>query len=138
MKKQMLPDDGKNATSPFLNSDLALSIPESTAVSKYKILCPKWWACPSNGKDLIIVPTVLGDKWRLRSQEIFAFPRISKINCFRETEGVLNSYFKMIRLYNVLRKFRYLPTVKETKVLKTPDSEIKFDLQELQAPSKIL
>jgi len=40
IKKQMLPDDGKNATSPFLKSDLALSIPESTAVSKYKILCP--------------------------------------------------------------------------------------------------
>jgi hypothetical protein len=40
IKKQMLPDEGKNATSPFLKSDLALSIPESTAVSKYKILCP--------------------------------------------------------------------------------------------------
>jgi len=38
MKKQMLPDDGKNATSPFLNSDLALSIPESITVSKYKKL----------------------------------------------------------------------------------------------------
>lgn len=41
VKKQMLPDDGKNATSPFLNSDLALSVPESTLVSKYKILFPK-------------------------------------------------------------------------------------------------
>ena len=29
----------------------------------------------------------------------------------------------MIRLYNVLRKFRYLSTVKETKVLETPESE---------------
>jgi len=29
----------------------------------------------------------------------------------------------MIRLYNVLRKFRYLPTVKETKVIETPESE---------------
>jgi len=29
----------------------------------------------------------------------------------------------MIRLYNVLRKFRYLSTVKETKVSKTPEPE---------------
>jgi len=29
----------------------------------------------------------------------------------------------MIRLYNVLRKFRYLSTVKETKVLETPEHE---------------
>jgi len=29
----------------------------------------------------------------------------------------------MIRLYNVLRKFRYLSTVKETKVLETPEPE---------------
>jgi hypothetical protein len=62
MKKQILPDEGKNATSPFLNSDLALSIPESILVSKYKILCPNKCACPSNGNDLIIVPTVRGDK----------------------------------------------------------------------------
>ncbi len=34
VKKQKLPDEGKNATSPFLNSDLARSIPESTEVSK--------------------------------------------------------------------------------------------------------
>jgi hypothetical protein len=40
MKKQTLPVDGKNATSPFLNSDLDLSIPESILVSKYAILCP--------------------------------------------------------------------------------------------------
>ena len=38
MKKQTLPEDGKNATSPFLNSDLDLSIPESMLVSKYKML----------------------------------------------------------------------------------------------------
>jgi hypothetical protein len=34
IKKQKLPVEGKNATSPFLNSDLARSIPESTLVSK--------------------------------------------------------------------------------------------------------
>ena len=61
-KKQILPVDGKNATSPFLNSDLDLSIPPSTWVSKYEILFPNRCACPSNGKDLIIVPTVLGER----------------------------------------------------------------------------
>gem|GEM_PF-1754520 len=55
-----------------------------------------------------MVPTVLGDKCRLRSHEIFAFPLISKINCFLETEDTLNLLFKMIRLYNVLREIRYL------------------------------
>ena len=34
IKKQKLPVEGKNAISPFLNSDLARSIPESTLVSK--------------------------------------------------------------------------------------------------------
>ena len=33
-KKQILPVEGRNATSPFLNSILDLSIPESTLVSK--------------------------------------------------------------------------------------------------------
>jgi len=45
---------------------------------------------PSNGNDLIIVPTVLGERCRFRSQDNFIFPLISKINCFRETENVLN------------------------------------------------
>ena len=39
-KKQILPVEGKNATSPFLNSVLDLSIPESTLVSKYEMLLP--------------------------------------------------------------------------------------------------
>ena len=43
--------------------------------------------------------------------------RISKISCFRETEDTLNSYFKMIRLYNVLRKFCYLSDSNETKLV---------------------
>jgi len=34
IKKQMLPADEKNVTSPFLNSFLALSVPESIADSK--------------------------------------------------------------------------------------------------------
>ena len=63
-----------------------------------------------------MVPTVLGDRWRFRSHEIFVFPRISKISCFLETESSLNSYFKLIRLYNVLRKFSYLSEVKEVEV----------------------
>ncbi len=61
-KKQMLPVEGKNATSPFLNSERDLSMPESTPVSKYRMLFPKRWAWPSKGRDLIIVPTVRGDK----------------------------------------------------------------------------
>ena len=39
-KKHTLPEEGKYATSPFLNSVLDLSIPELTFVSKYKILFP--------------------------------------------------------------------------------------------------
>jgi len=37
IKKQILPEDGKNATSPLLNSDLDLSTPESILVSKYRM-----------------------------------------------------------------------------------------------------
>jgi len=37
-KKQILPFAGKKAMSPFLNSFLGLSIPESIDVSKYEIL----------------------------------------------------------------------------------------------------
>ncbi len=71
---------------------------------------------PSNGKDLIIVPTVLGDKCRLRSQDNFTLPLISKINCFRETDELLNLLFKMIRLYNVLREFLYLSSIEEPQL----------------------
>ena len=71
---------------------------------------------PSNGKDLIIVPTVLGDKCRLRSQDNFTLPLISKINCFRETDELLNLLFKMIRLYNVLREFLYLSSTEEPQL----------------------
>jgi len=68
-------------------------------------------------------PTVLGDRWRLRSHVIFAFPRISKTSCFLETDDVLNSYFKMIRLYNVLRKFCYLSDFNDTELLEAPQPE---------------
>lgn len=71
-----------------------------------------------------MIPTVRGDKCRLRSHEIFAFPRISKISCFRETDDVLNSYFKMIRLYNVLRKFRYLSDVEEAELIEAQEPEV--------------
>ena len=69
---------------------------------------------PSNGNDLIIDPTVLGDRCRFRSQDNFIFPRISKINCLCETDEVSNLYFKMIRLYNVLREFLYLSGTNES------------------------
>ncbi len=41
---------------------------------------------------------------------------------------MLNSYFKMIRLYNVLRKFWYLSDVKETELIEAPETE------EMEAP----
>ena len=55
---------------------------------------------------------------------IFDFPRISKIKDFRETEDVLNSYLKLIRLYNVLRKIRYLSDAKETVVEVPAEAEV--------------
>ncbi len=81
---------------------------------------------PSNGNDLIIDPTVLGDRCRFRLQDSFIFPRISKINCFRETDEVSNLYFKMIRLYNVLREFLYLSGANELSKPK----EIKLEVPE--------
>ena len=88
------------------------------------MLFPKRCACPSNGKDLIIVPTVLGDRCRFRSHEIFALSLISKISCFLDTDEVLNSYFKMIRLYNVLRKNAYLSDAKKTEAVAVTEDEI--------------
>ena len=70
-----------------------------------------------------MVPTVLGDKCRFRLHETFTFPRISKISCFLETDDVLNLYFKMIRLYNVLRKFSYLSKPNETELIEAPQPE---------------
>ncbi len=69
------------------------------------------------------MPTVRGDKCRFRSQESFAFPRISKITCFLETDKVFNSYFKMIRLYNVSRKISYLPDAAKSELIETPQPE---------------
>ena len=70
----------------------------------------------------MMVPTVLGERWRFKSQRIFAFPLISKINCFVDTE-VLNSYFQNIGLYNALRTFGYLSDANETELVE-PIEEI--------------
>ena len=70
----------------------------------------------------MMVPTVLGERWRFKSQRIFAFPLISKINCFVDTE-VLNSYFQNIGLYNALRTFGYLSDANETELVE-PVEEI--------------
>ena len=75
----------------------------------------------------MIIPTVLGDRWRLRSHKIFDFPRISKTSCFLDTEDVLNLYNKLIRLYNVLRKICYLSGTEEVEVLEVPESEELLD-----------
>ena len=122
-KKQMLPVDGKKAISPLLNSDLALSIPESRFVSKYSMLLPSACAWPSIGSLLIIIPTVLGDRWRLRSHAILVFfVLISKYSCFFDTDEMPNLFFKMIRLYNVLTKFYYLSDVNDSDFLEASQS----------------
>ena len=86
------------------------------------MLLPSKWELPSKGNDLIIVPTVLGDRCRFKSQDNFIFPSISKINCFLETDSLDNFNLKMIRLYNVLREFLYLSNPEEAKLV-TPESE---------------
>ena len=86
------------------------------------MLLPSKWELPSKGNDLIIVPTVLGDRCRFKSQDNFIFPSISKINCFLETDSLDNFNLKMIRLYNVLREFLYLSNPEEPKLV-TPESE---------------
>lgn len=122
-KKQMLPVDGKKAISPLLNSDLALSMPESRLVSKYSMLLPSACAWPSIGSLLIIIPTVLGDRWRLRSHAILVFfVLISKYSCFFDTDEMPNLFFKMIRLYNVLTKFYYLSDVNDSDFLEASQS----------------
>jgi DNA-directed RNA polymerase I, II, and III subunit RPABC2 len=65
----------------------------------------------------------------LRSHEIFALPLISNVSCFLDTDCVLNLYFKMIRLYNVLRKFGYLSDVNETGVSEPAQTEEVLDLE---------
>jgi len=87
-----------------------------------------------------MVPTVLGDKCRFRSQLIFAFPRISKTSCFLETDEVLNSYFKLIRLYNVLRKFWYLSSTKEPEIVEAPqtEEEVESEVEENAGLNKAL
>ena len=87
------------------------------------MLWPNKWEFPSKGSDLIIVPTVLGERCLFRSHDNLTLPFISKINCFRETEEVLNLYNKMIRLYNVLREFLYLSNPDESQ-LATPETAI--------------
>ena len=86
------------------------------------MLLPSKWELPSKGNDLIIVPTVLGDRCRFKSQDNFIFPSISKINCFLETDSLDNFNLKMIRLYNVLREFLYLSNPEEPQLTK-PESE---------------
>ncbi len=85
-----------------------------------------------------MIPTVLGDKCRFRSHAIFAFPLISKISCFLETDVVLNLYFKMIRLYNVLKKFSYLPDLKEPIEASQPEEELDVEIEENAGLNKAL
>jgi len=50
---------------------------------------------------------------------------ISKINCFLETEGELNSYFKNIGLYNALRILHYLSDPLETELVEPIEESIE-------------
>lgn len=87
-KKHTLPVDGKNAMSPFLNAVRALSSPESIEVSMYVIFSPILWAFPRNGNDLIMMPTVRGDKWRRKSHSnLLCGDPISNARFLRDTDG---------------------------------------------------
>lgn len=44
-----------------------------------------------------------------------------------ETDDVLNSHFKMIRLYNVLRKFAYLSDTDESQLMESEQPEESID-----------
>lgn len=44
-----------------------------------------------------------------------------------ETDDVLNSHFKMIRLYNVLRKFAYLSDADESQLMESEQPEESID-----------
>ncbi len=53
-----------------------------------------------------------------------------------ETEDVLNSHFKMIRLYNVLRKFAYLSDSDESQLMESsqPEESIDAPIDDADAP----
>lgn len=60
----------------------------------------------------------------------FCFSTNFQNELFFETEDVLNSYIKLIRLYNVLRKIRYLSDTEEIEVLEVaPESEELLDVE---------
>jgi len=51
------------------------------------------------------------------------------MSCFLDTEEVLNSYIKLIRLYNVLKEICYLSDTEEIEVLGVTESEETLDLE---------
>ncbi len=107
-KKQMLPVDGMKATSPFLNSFLGRSAPESIAVPRHTMLLPRKWACPSSGRDRTTIPTVRGERCRLRSHRILALPLTSSTSRLPETDVASNPLHKNIGIYNALKTSFYL------------------------------
>jgi hypothetical protein len=52
---------------------------------------PIKWALPSSGMDLMIIPTVFGDKCRFSSQSSFALPLISRTSFVVDTVPALNT-----------------------------------------------
>ena len=83
-----------------------------------------------------MVPTVFGDKCRLRSQWILAFPLISKIRCFLETESALNLLISFIGIYNALRKFRYLSSIEDPDIIEPSEPE-SVEMEELEEESDL-
>ena len=66
VKKHRFPKDGKNATSPVLNSVRALSIPTVIGNFTCMIFSPSRVTSPSNGSARTSAPTVSGARWRLK------------------------------------------------------------------------
>lgn len=61
------------------------------------------------------------------------------MSCFLETDDVLNSYFKMIRLYNVLRKFSYLSDANNSEITEAPQpEELESEVEENAGLNKAL
>ena len=64
VKKHRFPKDGKNATSPVLNSVCALSIPTAIGNFTCMMYSPSRAMSPSNGSARTSAPTVSGARWR--------------------------------------------------------------------------
>jgi len=65
-----------------------------------------------------------------------AFPLISKIRCFLETESALNLLISFIGIYNALRKFRYLSSIEDPDIIEPSEPE-PVEMEELEEESDL-